>query len=259
MAGPNKNLLETIEDRARRGEPIAVVRALNVDSGKSLAFTLNQGELTPPLDDRTLTGHVLAAVDRLAASGGVADMVDGLDQQGSRVTLVIEIVRPKVELLIFGAGHVGQAVALIGALVGYDVTIVDDREEFASRKRLPDPRIGLLVSDYASAADRVKISSSTVVVIVTRGHQYDELCLKNVVGSNAAYIGMIGSRRRVLSVFKKLTADGFSEGDLVRVHAPIGLRIGARSPQEIAVSILAEIINHTNNSDHEHKGEKNGI
>lgn len=258
MPGP-KNLLDSIEDGAATGDLIAVVRALNPDSGKSATVTVRHGELFPPLADRRLADQVLAAVENLVARGGVADLVDALDEQGSPVTLAIEIIKPKLELLIFGAGHVGQAVALIGALIGYDVTIVDDREEFASRKRFPDSRISLLVSDYASAAGKLTISSGTVVVIVTRGHQYDELCLKSVVRSSAAYIGMIGSRRRVLSVFKKLAAEGFSERDLQRVHAPIGLRIGARSPQEIAVSILAEIIDQVNNPAREHKGERNAI
>ena len=254
-----KNLLEAIEDGAARGEHVAVVRALRVGSAKNAAVAVCDGELFPPLADKSLTDQVLAAVASLADRGGVADLVDVLDEQGSPVTLVIEIIKPKLELLIFGAGHVGQAVALIGALTGYDVTVVDDRKEFASRERLPDPRIRLLVSDYASATAKLTLSPSTVVVIVTRGHQYDELCLKSVVGSNAAYIGMIGSRRRVLSVFKKLTTEGLSEGDLQRVHAPIGLKIGARSPQEIAVSIMAEIIDHVNNPEREHKGERNGI
>jgi xanthine dehydrogenase accessory factor len=109
------------------------------------------------------------------------------------------------------------------------------------------------------ASGKLTISSSTAVVIVTRGHQYDELCLKSVIRSSAAYIGMIGSRKRVLSVFKKLANEGVSERDLENVHAPIGLRIGARSPQEIAVSILAEIIDQVNNPDHQDKGERNGI
>ena len=213
MAG-RKDLLESIEDRAGRGEHIAVVRTLNPGSDKTVTVTVCHGEVFPPLSDRRLADQVLAAVESLSLRRGVADLVEVLDEQGSPVTLAIEIIKPKLELLIFGAGHVGQAVALIGALTGYDVTVVDDREEFASRKRLPDPRIGLLVSDYASATQKLTISSSTVVVIVTRGHQYDELCLKSVVGSNAAYIGMIGSRRRVLSVFKKLTGEGFSERDL---------------------------------------------
>ena len=254
-----KNLLEAIADGATRGEHVAVVRALSAGSGQNATVAVCDGVLFPPLADKTLADQLFAAVASLAERGVVADFVDVLDEQGSPVTLVIEIIKPKLELLIFGAGHVGQAVALIGALTGYDVTVVDDREEFASRERLPDPRIGLLVSDYASATGKLTLSPSTVVVIVTRGHQYDELCLKSVVGSNAAYIGMIGSRRRVLSVFKKLTGEGFSERDLQRVHAPIGLKIGARSPQEIAVSILAEIIDHMNNPEREHKGERNGI
>jgi len=253
-----RHLLDTIGDIAARGEHIAVARVISVESG-STTVTVSSGALYPALEDRQLTDQVLTAVQSLGARGGAADLVEGRDEKGSPVTIAIEIIAPKHELLIFGAGHVGQAVALMGALTGYHITVVDDREEFASRTRVPDPRISLLVSDYASAAGKLTISSGTIVVIVTRGHQYDELCLKSVVRSNATYIGMIGSRRRVLSVFKKLTSEGFSERDLQRVHAPIGLRIGAKTPQEIAVSILAEIIDHLNNPEHEHKGDANGI
>jgi xanthine/CO dehydrogenase XdhC/CoxF family maturation factor len=254
-----KNLLDTIEDGASRGEPVVVVRALNAVSDEKVTVTVSHRELFPPIADRNIADGILAAVDSLAAKGGVADLVDATDEQGSPVRLAVEIIRPKFELVVFGAGHVGQAVALIGALTGYDVTVIDDREEFASRGRLPDPRIRLLVSDYVSATEKIRLSSSTAVVIVTRGHQYDEVCLKNVIRSNATYIGMIGSRRRVVSVFKKLAGEGLSKDDLQRVHAPIGLRIGAISPQEIAVSILAELIDHVNNSGRQKKGEGNGI
>ncbi|MEK6323248.1 MAG: XdhC family protein [Acidobacteriota bacterium] len=254
-----KNLLATIEDGASRGEPVAVVRVLDAASGKKATVTVSQGELFPPIADGKITEKIIAAVDSLMAKRGVADLVAATDQQGSAVRLAIEIIRPKFELVVFGAGHVGQAVALIGALTGYEVTVIDDREEFASRSRFPDPRIRLLVSDYASATETLELSASTAVVIVTRGHQYDEVCLKKVIRSNATYIGMIGSRRRVLSVFKKLAGEGVAEEDLQRVHAPIGLRIGAISPQEIGVSILAEIIDHLNNPGHEYKGERNAI
>lgn len=253
------NLLEMIQDGSTRGERLAVVRILSGESARNATIAVCNRELFPPLTDRKLTQHILAAVDNLEASGGTADLIDGVDEKGSPVRIVIEIIKPKLQLVIFGAGHVGQALALMAALTGYDVTVVDDREEFASRKRLPSPGIDLLVSDYACAVEKLTISSNTAVVIVTRGHQYDELCLKNVARSNAAYLGMIGSRRRVLSVFKKLISAGFSEADLLRVHAPIGLRIGAVSPQEIAVAILAEIIDHLNNSEQKHKGERNGI
>jgi xanthine dehydrogenase accessory factor len=127
-------------------------------------------------------------------------------------------------------------------LAGYGVLVVDDRKAFASRQRLPDKRIDLLVAPFPEAARNVEITSATAVVIVTRGHQHDEVCLRGVVQSKAKYIGMIGSRRRVISVFNKLAESGVPRGMLERVHAPIGLSIGARSPQEIAVAILAEII-----------------
>lgn len=248
----DSELLERINARAGRGEPVAVVRILG---GDNKVVCVYDGEMDPPIADRALASLVLASVRALIERGRLADLVDVIDGKGSRVTLAIEIVRPELELLIFGGGHVGQAVALIGALTGYRVTVVDDREEFASRQRLPDPAINLVVSDYASASERVNISTNTAVVIVTRGHQYDELCLKKVIGTSANYIGMIGSRKRVLSVFKKLEGEGVSESALKRVHAPIGLSIGARSPQEIGVAIVAEIINHVNNPGQEYKGE----
>jgi xanthine dehydrogenase accessory factor len=247
--------LNTIEEAAARGESITVVRLLSSAPGGNRLMVVHGGELVPSLEDPVLREQINSAIDRLTRRGGLAELFDSVDEQGSPVQVAIEIIRPKLQLLIFGAGHVGQAVAQIGALIGYDVTVVDDRDDFASRKRLPDPRIGLVVSDYASAAGKLSISASTAVVIVTRGHQYDEVCLKSVLGSNAVYLGMIGSRRRVLSVFKKLESEGVSERELQRVHAPIGLKIGARSPQEIAVAILAEIIDHVNNPVREQKGE----
>ena len=250
--------LKKIAEAATRGESIAVVRLLGSRANDNKLMVVQEGELVPGPGNPGIEKQILAAVERLASKGGVGELIEASDEQGS-LRIAIEIVRPKLQLIIFGAGHVGQAVALMGALIGYDVIVVDDREEFASRKRLPDPRIGLLVSDYASAAGKLSISASTAVVIVTRGHQYDEVCLKSVLGSNAAYLGMIGSRRRVLSVFKKLESEGISERELQRVHAPIGLRIGARSPQEIGVSILAEIIDHVNNPVREQKGERDGL
>jgi xanthine dehydrogenase accessory factor len=247
--------LKAIEEATALGDSIALVRLLSSGAVENQLMVVRDGELVPGPGNQKLDEQIRAAVDRLAAKGGIAELIEAFDEQGSPLRIAIEIVRPKLQLLIFGAGHVGQAVALMGALIGYDVIVVDDREEFASRKRFPDPRIGLLVSDYASASGKVRISSSTAVVIVTRGHQYDEACLKSVLGSNAVYLGMIGSRRRVLSVFKKLECEGVSERELQRVHAPIGLKIGARSPQEIAVAILAEIIDHVNNPVRELKGE----
>jgi xanthine/CO dehydrogenase XdhC/CoxF family maturation factor len=238
------NLLEAIETRASLGRVLAVVRVLQ--PAGSIIVAVCDRELFPSIENSKIRDQVLTATRDLIASGRVTDLIEAFDEEGSPVRLAIEVIKPKLELVVFGAGHVGQAVGLIAAIMGYDVTIVDDREEFASRKRFPDPRIRLLACDYAVATEKLTITAGAAVVIVTRGHQYDELCLKNVIRTGAAYIGMIGSRKRVLSVFKKLADEGVSERDLETVHAPIGLRIGARSPQEIAVSILAEIIYHVN-------------
>jgi xanthine/CO dehydrogenase XdhC/CoxF family maturation factor len=257
MANTTK-LLESIEDRASLGQVFAIVRVLHSTPAASVTVAVCEDELFPSIEDRKISDHIFAATRGMLASGRVTDLIDFIDEQGSQVRLAFEIVKPKLELIVFGAGHVGQAVGLIAAIMGYDVMVVDDREEFASRARFPDPRIGLMACDYAIAAEKLDISSSAAVVIVTRGHQYDEICLKNAIRSAAGYIGMIGSRKRVLSVFKKLAAEGISERDFEKVYAPIGLRIGARSPQEIAVSILAEIIDHMNNPG-KHKGEKDAI
>ena len=169
--------LKKIGEAAARGESIAVVRLLSSGADENKLMVVQDGELVPGPGNQRLEKQILGAVERLASKGGVADLIEASDKQGSPLRIAIEIVRPKLQLVIFGAGHVGQAVALMGTLIGYDVIVVDDREEFASRKRLPDPRISVLVSDYASAAGKLSISASTAVVIVTRGHQYDEVCL----------------------------------------------------------------------------------
>lgn len=158
----------------------------------------------------------------------------------------LELIRPKASILVYGAGHVGRAVAMLGAMLGYEVVAFDDREHFASREKLPDPRIRVVVAPFEEALEHVTVSASSAIVIVTRGHQYDEVCLRLLAGSPAAYIGMIGSKRRVIAVFDRLVRAGFERSLLDRVHAPIGLKIGARSPQEIAVAIVAEIIQTLN-------------
>lgn len=168
------------------------------------------------------------------------------NEKGSVHELIIERVNGKPSIFIFGAGHVGQALALTSILLGYEVVVVDDRAEFASRIRLPDPRIKLVVDDFDKAIESLNIGARSAAVIVTRGHQFDEICLENLLRFHLSYLGMIGSRRRVISIFKRLTQRGFADVDLSKVHAPIGLSIGARSPQEIAIAILAEIIAEVN-------------
>ncbi len=159
---------------------------------------------------------------------------------GTKLDVFVEALLPPPTLLVVGAGHVAQPVAQLGKMLGFHVAVVDDRASFANRERFPDAD-QLIVADYGEALARFPITPSTFVVLVTRGHRHDEESLRQIIGSRAAYIGMIGSRRRVAAVLNHMEEDGFPVEQIRRVYSPIGLRIGAETPAEIAVSILAEI------------------
>jgi xanthine/CO dehydrogenase XdhC/CoxF family maturation factor len=249
----DKDLLDFIAERSSAGEPISIVTRIGDGECKKFVVAPLTEDFNPGHSAELPDEVVLAARELLAArkSAAIIEIPSASDQ---KVTYVIDAIRPKPSLVIYGAGHVGQALATMGALVGYDVTVVDDREEFLSRSRLPDHRIKLMRSGFSEAVREIDVTSNTAVIIVTRGHQYDEICLRGAVGSRASYIGMIGSKRRVLSVFKRLEQDGVPAGELERVHAPIGLSIGAVSPQEIAVAIMAEVISVLN-ADRAQKGK----
>ncbi|MBL8205661.1 MAG: XdhC family protein [Blastocatellia bacterium] len=156
--------------------------------------------------------------------------------------LLFEIARPLLQLIVCGGGHVGLAVAQMGVFLGFRVTVIDDRAEFVSRERFPDERINLIADDFVVALQSLKITAASHLVIVTRGHKHDEICLQEVTDKPARYIGMIGSRRRTTTIRAHLKREGISEELLRSVYAPIGLDIGAQTPEEIAVAILAEII-----------------
>ena len=143
-------------------------------------------------------------------------------------------------LLIAGAGHVGQAVAELAARLDFHVVVIDDRAECASRARFPAAE--LVVEDIGRALKEYPLDDGCYVVIVTRGHQHDEQALDAVIRRPAGYIGMIGSRRKSAMILRDLAAAGVSEEQLARVHTPIGLAIGAVTVPEIAVSILAELV-----------------
>lgn len=159
---------------------------------------------------------------------------------GSR--LLFEISRPPLELIVCGGGHVGQAVARAARFLGFEVTVIDDRAEFAAREKFPDPAIRLIADDFVAGLRSLKITPAAHLVIVTRGHRHDEICLREVIGKPARYLGMIGSRRRTTTIREHLRREGIGAEQLRRVHAPIGLDIGAQTPEEIALSILAEIV-----------------
>ena len=155
--------------------------------------------------------------------------------------VMIEVHERPASLLVVGGGHVGKALAELGAMCGFLVTVVDDRPEYANAERFPAAervlcgRFDEVLADYPA-------DENTYAVCVTRGHRHDEISLRAVVGKPAAYIGMIGSKRRVGAVLQHLVETGVDPQAAARVHTPIGLDIGAETPEEIAVAIMAEII-----------------
>jgi len=151
----------------------------------------------------------------------------------------------RCRLIVVGAGHVGQRVADLAAQVDFDVWVVDDREEYCNSERFPTAS-RLLVGPVDTALSGLDIDSRTYCLVVTRGHNHDEEALYHLAESPAAYVGMIGSRRKIKLIFDDLLAEGVSRSALLRVSAPLGLDIGSQTVPEIAISIVAELIAHRN-------------
>ena len=155
--------------------------------------------------------------------------------------LLIEPPTSVSQLVILGAGHIALPLATMAKIVGYEVTVVDDRSSFANSARFPSADT-IICDDFERAIDSININPQTYVVIITRGHRYDKVCLRKVINQSATYIGMIGSRKRVKALLAELEEEGVPDELLQKLYSPIGLNIGAETPEEIAVCILGELI-----------------
>lgn len=160
---------------------------------------------------------------------------------GGQMSVYIEPIEPSPELYVIGAGHVGAHLATTAHEAGFQVHVVDDREKFASRERFPSVA-EVVNEDIPTWLERTKLPSHAYVVIVTRGHTNDLDALRALAPKELRYLGLIGSRAKVARITDQLLSEGLEPELLKQVHAPIGLDIGAVSPQEIAISILAELI-----------------
>jgi len=155
--------------------------------------------------------------------------------------LILEPVTGSPSLILFGGGHVSKYVARAAAMAGFRVTVVDDREKYANKIRFPEA-VQTLAIDFMESLSHLTINHSTYIVIVTRGHQYDEVILEQTLKTPAKYIGMIGSKRKVLTTYEHLLEQGTTIEQLRRVYAPMGIEIGAVTAEEIAISIVAQLI-----------------
>lgn len=160
---------------------------------------------------------------------------------GGTLDVFIEPILPPALLHIFGAGHVSISLYKAAYAAGFDVTVIDDRELYANRDRFPQAR-AVIAEDFDKAMPQLTPNEATYIVIVTRGHRDDMRVLRWAVQTNARYIGMIGSKRKTITIFRELQKEGLAAELFEKVHAPIGLDIGAVTPEEIAISITAELI-----------------
>jgi xanthine dehydrogenase accessory factor len=160
---------------------------------------------------------------------------------GGQLNIFIEPVTPQPQAIIFGGGHVSKSISKVANLAGFSTVIVDDREAFSNPERFPEAE-ATYAEEYESVFPRLPVTSSSYLVIVTRGHRDDMRVLRWAVGTQARYIAMIGSKRKTIAVVKELEKEGLPREAFEKIFAPMGLEIGAETPEEIAISVVAEMI-----------------
>jgi xanthine dehydrogenase accessory factor len=231
------SILNVIEQVLERGEiAVLVTRVTGSQNIGAKLLVQENGSVTGSLGDAELDSVVVDQAKSFLASREETRLVD--------TSLLFERLQPAPRLVVCGAGHVGASLAKLAAFAGYQTTLLDDRAEFLKRDRFPEKQIELLVADDWSSAvrDAVGNGRGVSVAVVTRGHNEDEQCMHAVVRANPDYVGLIGSKRRTSIVIDRLRKAGVPDEQLKKIHAPIGLDIGAVSPEEVALSILSEII-----------------
>ena len=244
------SLLKMIEQVLQRGEIALVVTLVSGPEkiGAKL-LVLESGDRFGSLGDPELDSIVMSHAARFFSSREETRMLRVSElapdyPAAKEIALLFERLQPAPRLVVCGAGHVGAALARLAAFTGYHATLLDDRAEFLKRDRFPERQIELVVIEDWSSAVREAVGDGrgVSVAVVTRGHNEDEQCMQAVVPANPDYVGLIGSKRRTSIVIDRLRDAGVPEEQLKKIHAPIGLDIGAVSPEEVALAILAEIV-----------------
>jgi xanthine dehydrogenase accessory factor len=234
--------MRMVEQVLERGEIAALVTRVTGpgDIGAKLLVQEN-GLVTGSLGDAELDSAVVTQAATFLASREETRLFN-LDAFAT--SLLFERLQPAPRLVVCGAGHVGASLAKLAAFAGYQTILLDDRAEFLVRDRFPEKQIELVAADDWTSAVRDAIGNGrgVSVAVVTRGHNEDEQCMHAVVRANPDYVGLIGSKRRTSIVIERLREAGVPDEQLKKIHAPIGLDIGAVTPEEVALAILAEIV-----------------
>lgn len=246
-----RELYERLKSIRDRGEDCVIATHLGSDGKIRFKAIVTRGDLQGSSVSSPSSWLAVMEYWRFVAKKSSVDLDVSLPKvlqrsQGERLpvddgVLILEPVLGRPHLVVFGGGHVSLYVTRVAAMAGFRVSVVDDRIQFANKERFPEAEETIAVEFY-DAMEKLSITPTTYVVIVTRGHRSDEEILGRVVKTQAKYIGMIGSKRKVLATFKNLMKDGVGREVLENVRAPMGLNIGAATAEEIAVSIVAEMI-----------------
>ncbi len=241
---------ERLLEAASGGEPVLLATVLEpgptslvqgakllVEPGGARSGTLGEARLDDLVAERAPDAFKRHAAETVYAGP------DGLSERTlpDATSLYLEVVESKPVFLVVGAGHIGRALSRLANFLDFHVAVLDDREDFADPELLPEAD-EVICEDFEAALDRYPIGPNTAIVMVTRGHKQDELSLRRCLGREAGYVGMIGSKRRTAAVLEHLREEGFDADELAKVRTPIGLAIGAETPEEIAISIMAEVV-----------------
>lgn len=245
-----KSITKMIEELLERGEiALVVTKVSGPGSIGSKLLIQENGGMAGSLGDAELDSIVRGQAARFFSAREETRMFSVSDfapdfPSARETSLLFERLQPAPRLVICGAGHVGASLARFAAFAGYHTTLIDDRAEFVKRERYPEKQIELVLADDWSSAvrDAVGNGRGVSVAVVTRGHNEDERCMHAVVRANPDYVGLIGSKRRTSIVIERLREAGMPDEQLRNIHAPIGLDIGAVTPEEVALAILAEIV-----------------
>jgi xanthine dehydrogenase accessory factor len=198
----------------------------------SFVFETGEFESTGKIDEED--------IERLKSELKHVNITTIIENQENR--MVVDPIRKVISVYLFGAGHVAVPTAHIAALTGFRTVVLDDRAEYASNERFPNVSSVRVLSSFNKALEGLEIDNDSYIVIITRGHQFDREVLEQALKSKAGYIGMISSRRKRDTIYQALLEKGVSQAELDKVHSPIGIPIGGETPEEIAVSIVAELI-----------------
>ncbi|HTM07418.1 MAG TPA: XdhC family protein [Verrucomicrobiae bacterium] len=231
-----------IQEEGAAGVLATVVEAENgsLESGGKILIRDGRQVLGAIGDERLTAAIIAEAAERLKQEK--SKLVPVALPGGGSAQVFFEVLPAPPKLFVVGAGHIAVPLVKIAKILDFRVTVLDDRILFANRERFPDAD-DIRVGDMAAELKAMAITPSTYIVLITRGHKYDEPCLREIIHSPAKYIGMIGSRRRIKACFERFKSEEkIAEEVIARVYAPIGLDIATETPEEIALSIMAEIV-----------------